>query len=130
MVAGKPADGSQAEGCPLPFRVFLRLRTRPGEGPAFERAWRFGADLIAGQTDNRGQWLARSTEDPDTYYVISDWTDEPSFRSYERSTVHAEHLARLRPHRAEGEMSTMSVIRSMPRGTSMPIGDPERQGVR
>jgi heme oxygenase (mycobilin-producing) len=109
------------------FRVFLRLRTRPGAGPAFERAWQPGADLIAGQTGNLGQWLARSTEDPDTYYVVSDWADEAGFRSYERSTVHAEHRARLRPHRADGEMWTMSVVRSVPGGTPVPAGHPGRQ---
>jgi len=97
-----------------PFRVFLRLGTRPGAGPAFEQAWQFGANLIAGQGGNLGQWLARGTDDPGTYYVVSDWADEESFRCYERSTVHAEHLARLRPYRTEGEMRTMSVVRSMP----------------
>lgn len=100
------------------FRVLLRMRTRPGAGVAFERAWRSGADVIASQADNLGQWLARDTEDADVYYVISDWTDEASFRSYEHSAVHAEHLARLRPHRANGEMSTMSVICGVPRATS------------
>jgi len=102
-----------AESLPA-FRVFLRLRTHPGAGPALERAWLLGADLIAAQPDNLGQWLARDTEDPDTYYVVSDWTDEARFRSYERSTLHAEHLARLRPHRTGGEMWTMSVVRSRP----------------
>ncbi len=108
-----------AEG-PTPFRVLLRLRTRPGAGPAFERDWQAGADVIADQADNLGQWLARSTEDPDTYYVVSDWTDEASFRSYERSAVHAEHLTRLRPHRTDGEMWTMSVVRSMRPGAAAP----------
>lgn len=106
------------------FRVFLRLRTRPGGGPAFERAWQLGADLIAVQTDNLGQWLARGVECPDTYYVVSDWTDEASFRSYERSTLHVEHLARLRPHRTEGEMWTTSVVQSMPRRTPRPADHP------
>jgi heme-degrading monooxygenase HmoA len=96
-----------------PFRVCLRLRTCPGSGPAFERAWDLGAGLIAGQAGHLGQWLARSTQDAATYYIVSDWADEESFRAYERSTVHAEHLARLRPHRAEGEMWTMSVVRSV-----------------
>lgn len=99
-----------------PFRVLLRLRTRPGAGAAFERDWQLGADLIGGQAGHLGQWLARGAEDPQTYYVISDWADEASFRGYEHSAVHAEHLARLRPHRTEGEMWTMSVLRSMPAG--------------
>jgi heme oxygenase (mycobilin-producing) len=107
-----------------PFRVLLRIRTCPGAGPAFERAWQLGADLIARQAGHLGQWLAVSTEDPDTYYVVSDWADEASFRSYECGTVHAGHLARLRPHRAAGEMRTMSVLRSMPRGARVPAGRP------
>jgi len=110
-------------GHPAPFRVFLLLCTRPGAGSAFEQAWQFGADLIAGQAGNLGQWLARGTDDPCTYYVVSDWADEESFRSYERSPVHAEHLARLRPYRTEGEMRTMSVVRSMSRGIPVPAGD-------
>jgi heme-degrading monooxygenase HmoA len=102
------------DGPASPFRVLLRMRIRPGEGVAFGRAWQAGADVIAGQADNLGQWLARDTEDADTYYVISDWADEASFRAYEHGAVHAEHLARLRPYRAEGEMATMSVLSGVP----------------
>jgi heme-degrading monooxygenase HmoA len=94
----------------MAFRAFLRMRVRPGEGPDFERAWNVGADTIAAQPAHLGHSLARATEDPDTYYVTSDWTDEASFRVYEHSSVHAEHLARLRPYRVEGEMWTMSVL--------------------
>ncbi len=109
-----------AAGPATPFRVFLRLRTNPGTGAAFERDWQLGANVIAGRPDNLGQWLARSTEEPDTYYIVSDWTDEASFRSYERSVVHAEHLSRLRPHRTDGEMWTTSVVRTMWPGTAAP----------
>jgi heme-degrading monooxygenase HmoA len=94
----------------MAFRVFLRVRTRPGAGPAFESSWRSGADRIAGEPANLSQSLARSSEEPDTYYVFSDWTDEPSFRTYEKSALHADHLARLRPHRAGGDMWTMEVL--------------------
>ena len=108
-----------AASSPAPFRVFLRLRTRPGSAQAFEQAWNLGADLIAGQAGSRGQWLARGTEAADTYYVVSDWADEESFRCYERSSAHAGHLARLRPYRAAGEMWTMAVLRDIPPATPL-----------
>jgi heme-degrading monooxygenase HmoA len=96
------------------FRVLLRMRCHPGRGADFEQAWQEGAALIAAQDANHGQWLARSTEDPATFYVVSDWTDEPAFRAYEHSAVHQEHLARLRPFRADGEMTTMDLVHSVP----------------
>lgn len=98
----------------MAFRVLLRMRIHPGSGPAFERDWRDGAERISAQRANLGQWLARSTEEADVYYVVSDWTDEASFRAYERSDAHQEHLRTLRPHRADGSMSTMAVLAAVP----------------
>ena len=100
------------------FRVFLRMRIQPGHGLAFERDWREGADRISAQRASVGQWLARSTEEDDVYYVISDWTDEQSFRAYERSETHQQYLRRLRPHRVDGSMSTMALLAAVPAGRS------------
>ena len=53
--------------------------------------------VITGHPANRGQWLLRSTEDASTYYVISDWVDEPSFREFERKHLVHSCLERV-PH--------------------------------
>ncbi|RSM44883.1 antibiotic biosynthesis monooxygenase [Amycolatopsis balhimycina DSM 5908] len=92
------------------FRVLLRMRVRPGSGPAFERDWRAGATRIATRPASVGQWLARGTDEEEVYYVVSDWTDEASFREYERSEAHQQHLRRLRPYRMDGSMSTMDIV--------------------
>jgi len=84
--------------------------------PVVERAgihlgvWHEGADVITGQPANVGQWLCRSEDEPDVYHIISDWTDEPSFRDYEQSREHLEHRRTLHPYRLRGSMATATVL--------------------
>ncbi|MCO1580340.1 antibiotic biosynthesis monooxygenase [Crossiella sp. SN42] len=95
------------------FRVLLRMCTHPGRAGEFEAAWHAGADIITTQPGNLGQWLARSSEEEGVYYITSDWTDEDTFRRYERSETHLAHRRRLHPFRSSGSMTTMTVLRAM-----------------
>lgn len=92
------------------FRVALRMNTLPGKGEEFERAWVAGAGLIAKESANIGQWLSKSADEENVYYIVSDWTDEPRFREYERSERHLTHRSQLHPFRASGSMAVMNVI--------------------
>ena len=87
------------------FRIILRMRVRPGMEREFERTWLDGGPMITGQPANRGQWLARSLDEQNLYYIISDWADEPRFREYERSEAHRLHRERLHPYRLDGDMA-------------------------
>ncbi|MCW3840386.1 antibiotic biosynthesis monooxygenase [Micromonospora yasonensis] len=95
------------------FRVTLRMEIRPGMGPEFEQAWRDGASVITDQPANLGQWLSRSAEEQDVYYIVSDWTDEPGFRTYEESEEHLVHRQKLHPYRAKGSMTTMHLLHGL-----------------
>lgn len=95
------------------FRVVLRMNTLPGRGQEFEREWMEGAGLIAQEPANLGQWLSRSVDEDNVYYIVSDWTDEARFRKYERSERHLAHRSRLHPFRASGSMAAMNVIHEM-----------------
>jgi len=94
----------------MTFRVMLRMELVPGAGADFEQAWRAGADTITGQPANLGQWLCRDAEEPDVYHIVSDWTDESSFRTYELSEAHLAHRVTLHPYRLRGSMSTATVL--------------------
>jgi heme-degrading monooxygenase HmoA len=96
-----------------PFRVTLRMQVHPGMGEAFEQAWYDGAGVITGQPANLGQWLSRSAEETDVYYIVSDWTDEPRFRAYELSDEHLVHRQKLHPYRVAGSMTTMTVLHDL-----------------
>jgi heme-degrading monooxygenase HmoA len=91
----------------------LRMEIKPGQESAFETAWQEGASTIGREPANLGQWLSRSDEDAGVYYILSDWTDEPSFRAYETSERHLEHRTRLHPYRSAGSMATMRLVASM-----------------
>lgn len=95
------------------FRVMLRMRIRPGQERAFEQAWLDGANVITDQPANLGQWLFASAEGSGVYHIVSDWTDEPSFRAYEHSDTHLAHRARLHPYRESGSMTTMTTVYAM-----------------
>lgn len=91
------------------FRVVLRLRVHEGMEDQFETTWRQVGASIAAQPAVRGQWLLRGADQPGTYWIMSDWTDEPRFRAFERSAEHVEHRKLLQPYRADVSMTTMHV---------------------
>lgn len=95
------------------FRVTLRMQVREGMGEAFEQAWQDGADVITSQPANLGQWLSKSAEEENVYYIVSDWVDEPKFREYELSQEHLDHRVKLHPFRESGSMTTMHVLYEM-----------------
>jgi heme-degrading monooxygenase HmoA len=96
------------------FRVMLRIETHPGAGPDFERVWLEVGTSVTEHWANRGQWLQRSTDEDDVYYIISDWADEPGFREFEHSDRHVEHRQKLHPYRSGGSMATMTVVHHLP----------------
>ena len=92
------------------FRVLLRVQVAADRSAEFECEWQAGHDVVAGQPVNHGHWLARSDHEDDTYYVISDWTDEASFRAFESSEAHLRHRQALRPYHVNGSMTTMRIV--------------------
>ena len=103
------------------YRVLLRMQVKPGQQREFVRAWQAGAATIAAEPAQLGQSLSHSDTEPDIYYIVSDWTDEASFRDYERSDRHQEHRARLHPYRESGSMQTMTVVARQP-ADAVPFG--------
>ncbi len=95
------------------FRVTLRMEVHPGKGSEFEQAWYDGAEVITSQPANLGQWLSRSADEADVYYIVSDWVDEPGFREYELSAEHLVHRQKLHPYRRAGSMTTMHVLHDL-----------------
>ncbi len=96
------------------YRVMLRMQIIPGMGPDFERIWRKVGDSVTSHPANRGQWLSRSEEEADVYYIVSDWVDEASFRRFETSDRHVEHRRQLHPYRSGGSMVTMRIVAHLP----------------
>lgn len=94
----------------MAFRVMLRFDINPGMEAGFEQTWLAIGSVITGHPANLGQWLLRSTEEPSTYYVISDWVDEPRFREFEHSDAHVEHRRKLHPYRHGGAMYLMETV--------------------
>jgi heme-degrading monooxygenase HmoA len=99
------------------FRVVLRFGVHQGMEDQFEATWqRIGAS-VAAQPAVRGQWLLRSAEEPGTYWIMSDWEDEPRFRAFELGAAHREHRKLLQPYRRDVSMTTMHVACHLATGT-------------
>ncbi|MEV7467844.1 antibiotic biosynthesis monooxygenase family protein [Streptomyces kronopolitis] len=92
----------------------LRMQIKPGMGPDFERVWKEVGDSVTAHPANLGQWLSRSLQEEDIYYIVSDWLDEPRFREFETGEGHLAHRQKLHPYRSGGSMTTMSVVASLP----------------
>jgi heme-degrading monooxygenase HmoA len=95
------------------FRIMLRMQIRPGMGAEFEKAWYSIGDVVSGHPANLGQWLLRSGDEENLYYIMSDWVGEPEFREFEQSPQHLEHRQKLHPYREQGSMATMHVVYDM-----------------
>ncbi|GAA2273881.1 MULTISPECIES: antibiotic biosynthesis monooxygenase family protein [Kitasatospora] len=91
------------------FRVTLRMDVVPGAEQQFEEAWLAGAERIADEPGNVGQWLSQGERD-NAFYVVSDWVSREAFLAYERSPQHLEHRRSLDPLRTAGEMTTMRTL--------------------
>jgi heme-degrading monooxygenase HmoA len=98
----------------MAFRVMLRMEIRPDAEAAFVEEWHRGTDAVTGHPANLGQWLSRDTGSPGTYWIVSDWVDEPRFRAFEESPAHLEHRARLHPYRTGGSFHTMEIVAHIP----------------
>jgi heme-degrading monooxygenase HmoA len=96
------------------FRVLLRMELQPGAGPDFEQTWLEIGNAITDHPANLGQQLMRDSENPDVYYILSDWVDEPGFRAFETSREHLGHRTRLHPFRRAGSMATMTSVAWLP----------------
>ena len=92
------------------LRVLLRIRIVPGREAEFEQLWRTPARTVP---DNHGQQLLRLSGESGHYTVLTDWTDEPSFRAFERSPEQQAYLQRLWPMRADGEMQLLEPLHEL-----------------
>jgi heme-degrading monooxygenase HmoA len=97
-------------GHPAPYRIMLTMKILPGRDREFEETWLTVGDRISRHPANLGQWFVRSQDEASTYFVVSDWTDEESFREYERSPKHEEHRKTLQPLLAGVAMLTGTVL--------------------
>ncbi|MEU9507219.1 antibiotic biosynthesis monooxygenase family protein [Micromonospora sp. NPDC048170] len=96
------------------FRVLLTMRVDPDRGAEFERAWTEVAGVVGREPANLAQELYR--EPGAVYHVVTDWTDEESFRRFETSEAHRGHRARLDPFRRAVRMTTMRLVHRSPTG--------------
>lgn len=92
------------------LRVLLRIDIAPGREAEFEELWRSHAEYIRALADNHGQQLLRLHGGSGSYTVLTDWTDEPSFRAFEQSAEQQAYLKRLWPLRAGGEMRLLEPL--------------------
>jgi heme-degrading monooxygenase HmoA len=91
-------------------RVLLRMEVRPGCEAEFEQTWLEIGHRIAAQPANLGQQLVRSTTESHVYWVVTDWADETSFRTFELSAPHQENRRALNRFRVAGEMTVTRLV--------------------
>ncbi|MFI8089633.1 antibiotic biosynthesis monooxygenase family protein [Streptomyces sp. NPDC086080] len=100
------------------LRVLLRIRIVEGHETEFEELWRAHAETVRGFADNHGQHLLRAPGEHGSYTVLTDWTDEPSFRAFERSPEQQAYLRRLWAIRAGGDMQLLEVVHALSPATT------------
>ncbi|WP_319458392.1 FAD-dependent monooxygenase [Micromonospora sp. RTP1Z1] len=79
------------------IRTMLRIRARPGVAPAVESAWRTVAGQISGLAGNLLQDLLLDANDPRSFVIVTEWTDESALRDYENGPVAARFADAVRP---------------------------------
>ncbi|MEV5753943.1 antibiotic biosynthesis monooxygenase family protein [Actinoallomurus sp. NPDC052308] len=109
----RPHQGGTMSEPQSMFRVMLRMQIHQGMEQEFEQTWHSVGKAVTDHPANIGQWLSRSDEEDNVYYIVSDWTDEPRFREFEHSDTHLAHRTKLHPYRSGGSMTTMHVVYAM-----------------
>lgn len=95
------------------FRVMLKMNINEGMEEDFEKKWKQVGSVVTKNPSNLGQWLSRSAEEGNVYYIVSDWKSEKLFREFEKSETHRKHRKKLHPYRSSGSMTTMYVVYDM-----------------
>lgn len=98
-------------------RTLLRMRTRPGCEVEFMAAWRTAAEAISLLPGNVRQDLHRDADDPRTFLIISEWTDQERLDAFGRSEQRDRLMAVVRDLRESAERSTYDVLLSLPART-------------
>nr|ASA49559.1 monooxygenase [Actinoallomurus sp.] len=101
-------DGSGADV--TPFRLLIRMVVAPADQAEFEKVWLEMAATAERHPANVAQWLAKDRNDPEVYYIASDWTDHAAYREFIAGPGHAEHAARLKELRREQTLTSMSLL--------------------
>ncbi|GIG63079.1 hypothetical protein Lfu02_74510 [Longispora fulva] len=95
-------------------RTVLRMRAREGCETQFETAWRAAAAEISRIPGNLRQELVRDAEDPRTFLITSDWSDQSSLDAFGRSAVRDQLTAVLRDLRESADKNTYHVLHDVP----------------
>ena len=96
------------------LRVVLDIEVDPASEEQFLTLWHEHAARIRHDPENHGQSLSSYRDQPGRFLVISDWTDEAAFRTFERSATQQAYLTRLWPLRRRGSMTLLDVVADSP----------------
>jgi heme-degrading monooxygenase HmoA len=96
------------------YRVLIRMEIEPGAGTRFEQAWLEMSAIARRHPASRGQSLSRVADEPDVYYIVTDWADEAGFADFAASDGHAEGGRKLKELRRGGGRTAMSVVHRVP----------------
>ena len=100
-----------AAGPVRPVRAMLTMRVPSEAAHQFEREWAQVARWVAGQHGCVRQTLSRVHDSGDpVYMLISDWSDLPAFRRFERSRRQDEVTAGLRALRTSARMEVAAIV--------------------
>ncbi len=65
----------------------------PGEGEAFRAKFEAVVDALRGATGHSSSFLYRRVDDPDSYAILSEWSDAEAFQAFIRSAGFREVVA-------------------------------------
>jgi heme-degrading monooxygenase HmoA len=97
----------------MAMRVLLQIDVSPGREKEFEDLWQAHSAHVRSLPDNHGQALLRRTDNPSGYVVLTDWTDEATFRAFEQSAPQQEYLRQLWPMRVSGAMALLTTVHEL-----------------
>jgi heme-degrading monooxygenase HmoA len=91
-------------------RATLTMKVEEGHEDAFEAAWREVAAVARSAPGMIRQVLMRSSDEPATFIISSDWESREHFGRFERSPEQDDLTAPLRELRASASMRVDEVV--------------------
>ena len=82
----------------MAIRVMVFAKIKQGEEKAFEQAYAEVTRKVKGTPGHVKDELLRSTKEPDSYILLSEWESKEKFLGWEDAPIHMQTTTPMRPY--------------------------------
>lgn len=82
----------------MPVRIMVFAKIKPGEGEAFEAAYKEVTSKVKGTPGHIRDEILKDTDDPESYILLAEWESRERFLEWETDPIHMATTTPMRPY--------------------------------